>query len=1464
MAPASEQEMQKELDKFKGMQEGLQKDYEARMGLIAQQQETELVKQEFDSIEEDAVVYKLVGPVMVKQNVDDAKANVAKRLEYISGELDRSNKIIGEKEKELGDKQKSDPNHFAVSSAGFLAPDFNFFDSREFFLSADSSCSEKLLVDLEQAPNSSEAKHLQHDRRFKVKQIKEGLGAAKKQEVGHFREALHQQPRSELQDIPAVELHMLPEKPMDPASQWMVLLVPRAQKLFDRTVYLCRPTPRPCVAKVTFPPLPPRLMNLFGRWDPTLDPLRSMPHHLVVGLEVLLVASILAMSLKAAIPLAHLARSVWNCSSSSEGSDALASHVLLEESLPKTYKLLRHAEVHKGADDCPLDCKPLDAGFEVTVLEMKVVDGDTGDNIAWSAFGLVRRAWARLFGAPSTSHAVWGRIQDPVGWILLHDGTWKIWGADGQDVKAPYRAHPLLLVPLGALLPRQLVLAASHASVQWLLLENLASLLPVQLFAGVSLSFCALHLAVLLQAKVTVKWGVRYDEVLERSRQRLHPVDQTHATRCFALILLVMMSALLPAVSMSASFVTPFFALISAVFLHAWDLSTSLNGLSKWREPQLACEFTEFPSEKLPSCETVPQMLRKERESHYLVASSLTWFVATVAVGVLSLMGLDALHMRGALVDYSFSKGYLTGIAGVATLENTLLLHDAADSITFVYEGSQHTRSISLKLEHPQLDGQDTEEVTLFSYDGEGGGHKDPASTPAAGKFEVKLPTGPLYSRITVEAASHLRISPTRYSFHIVRVGEALSLSLSGKVSTANASVVDFSEKRRWLYQKAHPDWFVPELINGTMASLEMTLQPVAFAPLRKAESQTSEPMPGLARDSIIRFAETCHCGREKAGFGSECSWKQLVKFSSGSLCFFLHDNELNTPTTLRIDGSQAGLAGPGGRSLVAWLQDVSVSGKSARLELSTLEAAGRGAGKPVWTLSAGNGARNEIWNVFNVSIPVEELFETIQLAVGTTQDQTDAEEQALPLRIVPHAPPPVLSTDKGILLPSVSISNQRSEYKACEMPDLDSVHAAVLDDRFRVEDHLVDMGVDCFKRNVLQKRFRVVRNQSCDYCDCYQAWSDSYDIAVTTSPQQCLLEAIRVGDRNASARISKSISPRLARIHRRSGSTCGIVQTAVRLGQVRMIPYLLKKWGPNCRNCPETPLGVAATEGNIEAMNLLLGHPKIKVTETDAANATALFRASQRCHTAAVEKLVEKSDVNQLILARGDGCPVTALLGLFGPEGVGVEADTARAPCDLRELLRILRKHNASFSVPVPGAAGANFVRGSSPGAASGPRACKPRTALVEAISSRSKRLAAVPLLLGLGADPNQKGLTGSGHLHPPLLALVYMFLHSKSLSWEAFATAARVLLQHGADVNGTDDEGFTALMEAALECHSETVALLLQHGANPAIQDHRRKTAKHYANSEYSEKCRENSTALNETHRLLGQTVSRIEEEA
>eukprot|EP00927_Polykrikos_kofoidii_P056027 TRINITY_DN50206_c0_g1_i1.p1 TRINITY_DN50206_c0_g1~~TRINITY_DN50206_c0_g1_i1.p1 ORF type:complete len:135 (+),score=49.88 TRINITY_DN50206_c0_g1_i1:68-472(+) len=98
--------LEKELEKFKALQESIQKNYESRMGLIAQQQETQLVKEEFENLEEGAIVYKLVGPVLVKQNLDDARGNVEKRAEYINGELERSNTLISGMEAEMQEKQQ--------------------------------------------------------------------------------------------------------------------------------------------------------------------------------------------------------------------------------------------------------------------------------------------------------------------------------------------------------------------------------------------------------------------------------------------------------------------------------------------------------------------------------------------------------------------------------------------------------------------------------------------------------------------------------------------------------------------------------------------------------------------------------------------------------------------------------------------------------------------------------------------------------------------------------------------------------------------------------------------------------------------------------------------------------------------------------------------------------------------------------------------------------------------------------------------------------------------------------------------------------------------------------------------------------------------------------------------------------------------------------------------------------------
>ena len=44
-------------------------------------------KKELDLLKEDANVYKLIGPVLVKQDLAEANANVRKRIEYISAEL---------------------------------------------------------------------------------------------------------------------------------------------------------------------------------------------------------------------------------------------------------------------------------------------------------------------------------------------------------------------------------------------------------------------------------------------------------------------------------------------------------------------------------------------------------------------------------------------------------------------------------------------------------------------------------------------------------------------------------------------------------------------------------------------------------------------------------------------------------------------------------------------------------------------------------------------------------------------------------------------------------------------------------------------------------------------------------------------------------------------------------------------------------------------------------------------------------------------------------------------------------------------------------------------------------------------------------------------------------------------------------------------------------------------------------
>lgn len=58
-----------------------------RATLMSQQSENEMVKKEFDLLDDEAKIFKLNGPVLVKQDVSEAKANVMNRLKFFQAEM---------------------------------------------------------------------------------------------------------------------------------------------------------------------------------------------------------------------------------------------------------------------------------------------------------------------------------------------------------------------------------------------------------------------------------------------------------------------------------------------------------------------------------------------------------------------------------------------------------------------------------------------------------------------------------------------------------------------------------------------------------------------------------------------------------------------------------------------------------------------------------------------------------------------------------------------------------------------------------------------------------------------------------------------------------------------------------------------------------------------------------------------------------------------------------------------------------------------------------------------------------------------------------------------------------------------------------------------------------------------------------------------------------------------------------
>ncbi|RMZ70495.1 prefoldin subunit 6 [Pyrenophora seminiperda CCB06] len=74
-------------DSYQGLEAELGTAVEARQKLESQQQENTTVKKEFDILNDDANIYKQIGPVLLKQDKTEAVMSVNGRLEFIEKQM---------------------------------------------------------------------------------------------------------------------------------------------------------------------------------------------------------------------------------------------------------------------------------------------------------------------------------------------------------------------------------------------------------------------------------------------------------------------------------------------------------------------------------------------------------------------------------------------------------------------------------------------------------------------------------------------------------------------------------------------------------------------------------------------------------------------------------------------------------------------------------------------------------------------------------------------------------------------------------------------------------------------------------------------------------------------------------------------------------------------------------------------------------------------------------------------------------------------------------------------------------------------------------------------------------------------------------------------------------------------------------------------------------------------------------
>ncbi|KAK0610073.1 Prefoldin [Bombardia bombarda] len=97
--------MQALSEEFTKLQRDLQESVQARQRLEAQMQENLGVQKEFAQLKDDETIYKLIGPVLLKQDRTEAESTVNGRLEFIGKEISRLEGQIREAQAKIEKKK---------------------------------------------------------------------------------------------------------------------------------------------------------------------------------------------------------------------------------------------------------------------------------------------------------------------------------------------------------------------------------------------------------------------------------------------------------------------------------------------------------------------------------------------------------------------------------------------------------------------------------------------------------------------------------------------------------------------------------------------------------------------------------------------------------------------------------------------------------------------------------------------------------------------------------------------------------------------------------------------------------------------------------------------------------------------------------------------------------------------------------------------------------------------------------------------------------------------------------------------------------------------------------------------------------------------------------------------------------------------------------------------------------------